>query len=382
MESILTHPHHSSLFRALIFLSVLLFSGSAYGQSLPGFQAPDKPKVKDDTPVAIKAARGEVPFNKMYGHLKLDATKIKRLGQLTEKEKKAKKDDKFLRIGVVRPLTTPLDPLFDSTLYTVTEGYIRVAGVVSEGAVAVRVQFKDMSLPQGARVFVYSATNPNEFYGPYTGRGPSADGTFWTPPIQGDTAVIEYFTPAKNDTAKSPFKVFSIAHVYKDITAQDAAASCELEVTADWANVATSVGRIDFVSQGFVGICSGTLLNNAANDQKPYFLTANHCISTQSEAQSATVYWNYNTGDSPLGAPRTFGANLLVTGKSSDSTLLFLTGSLPGGLFFSGWDSTPFSATAAATGIHHPEGSHKRISFGNARQPLANNCFPDRKSVV
>ena len=166
MESVLTHPRRLSLVRALIFLSVLFFAGSAYGQSIPGFQAPDKPKVKDDTPVAVKAARGEVPFSRMYGHLKLDAAKIKRLGQLNEKEKKARKDEKFLRIGVVRPLTTPLDALSDSTLYTVSEGYIRVAGVVSEGAVAVRVQFKDMSLPAGARVFVYSLTNPNEFYGP------------------------------------------------------------------------------------------------------------------------------------------------------------------------------------------------------------------------
>ena len=138
--------------------------------------------------------------------------------QLSESEQKRKKRDKFLRIGVVRPLETPLDALSDSTLYTVAEGYIRVGGVVSEGAVAVRVQFKDMSLPPGARVFVYSPTNPNEYYGPYEGRGASEDGTFWTPPMHGDTAVIEYFTPAKSNSAKTPFKVLSIAHVYKDLT--------------------------------------------------------------------------------------------------------------------------------------------------------------------
>ena len=199
----------------------------------------------------------------------------------------------------MRNLQTPLDPLSDSTLYTVAEGYIRVAGVTSEGAVAVRVQFKDMSLPPGARVFVYSPTNPNEYYGPYDGRSASEDGTFWTPPIRGDTAVIEYFTPATSNSTKTPFRVFSIAHVYKDMSVEAAAGACNLEVSADWLNVAKSVGRIDFVTQGFVGSCTGTLLNNVSNDQKPYFLTANHCISTQTETQSATVYWNYNTGDSP-----------------------------------------------------------------------------------
>ena len=377
-------PHFSSWLRvttsraipaAILLFTVLFLAGSAYGQSVPGFQAPDKPKVKDDTPVAVKAARGEVPFNQIYGHLKLDKTK--RLGPLSQRElKKKKQDQKFLRIGVVRSLVTPLDPLSDSALYTVSEGYIRVAGVVSAGAVAVRVQFKDMSLPPGARVFVYSPTNPNEYYGPYEGRGESQDGTFWSPPIQGDTAIIEYFTPANSSAAKHPFKVLSVAHIYKDLSViNDPAGFCEQEVTSDWLNVAKSVGRIDFVTGGAVGSCTGTLLNNAANDQRPYFLTANHCISTQTEAQSTIVYWNYNTGDEPPGGtPSTNGANLLVTGASSDFTLLFLTGSVPGGLFFSGWDSSPFNATAGGTGIHHPQASHKRISFGTARQPNAGNC--------
>lgn len=368
MNSALIHPR--SLSRALIiFFSVFLLATAAHGQSVPGLQAPDKPKAK--------LFRSEVPFQgRIYGHLKLDAKKTKRLGQLSPSEQKRKKDEKLLYTGVVRPLTTPLDPVSDSALYTVAEGYIRVAGVVSEGAVAVRVQFKNMSLPQGARVFVYSPTNPNEYYGPYIGRGELEDGTFWTPAIRGDTAIIEYFTPAKGNSVKTPFSISSIAHIYKDLSVVQApAASCELEVTADWQNVAKSVGRIDFVTGGFVAACTGTLLNNAANDQKPYFLTAQHCVNTQQEAQSAVVFWNYNTGDSPpFGTPTTTGAKLLATGSSSDFSLLFLTGSLPGGLFFSGWDASAFNGTAAGTSIHHPQASHKRISFGTARQPAAGNC--------
>lgn len=367
---------------AIVTFSVLFFACSTYGQSVPGFQSPDKPKVKDETPVAVKAARGEVPLSKMYGHLKVNAAKTKRLGQLSPSEQKSKKGNKFLRIGVVRPLATPLDPLSDSALYTVAEGDVRVAGVISEGAVAVRVQFKGMSLPAGARVFVYSMSNPDEYYGPYGGHGPSEDGTFWTPPMRGDTAIIEYFTPAGTTSNQTPFKIFSIAHIYKDMFTPDAAGACENEVTPDWLNVAKSVGRVDFVSGGSVGACTGALLNDQASDQKPYFLTANHCISTQSEAQSVTVYWNYNTGDTPPGGtPTTNGSNLLVTGTSSDFTLLFLTGTVPGGLFFSGWDSATFNGTAAGTGIHHPQASHKRISFGTARQPNAGDCNPGEQCL-
>ena len=68
MKSDLIHPRCLSWVRAttsrailpaIIFFSVLFLAGSAYGQSVPGFQAPDKPKVKDDTPDRRKScARG------------------------------------------------------------------------------------------------------------------------------------------------------------------------------------------------------------------------------------------------------------------------------------------------------------------------------------
>src|SRR5947209_8027276 len=122
---------------ALAAISLSLFASTVSAQSLPGYQAPQKPATKDDTPIALKAARGEVPLSKVYGHLKVDAEKVKHLGQLNAAEQKRKQNDKFLRIGVVRTLPTPLDPLSDSVLYTVNEGDVRVAGVVSDAAVAV-----------------------------------------------------------------------------------------------------------------------------------------------------------------------------------------------------------------------------------------------------
>jgi hypothetical protein len=91
-----------------ILFAFLFLAGSVYGQSIPGLQAPDKPKVKDETPSAVKAVRGEVPFNRMYGHLKLDAARTRRLGRLSKSEQKGKKDSKHLRIGVVRSLPAPL----------------------------------------------------------------------------------------------------------------------------------------------------------------------------------------------------------------------------------------------------------------------------------
>ena len=43
-------------------------------------------------------------------------------------------------------------------------------------------------------------------------------------------------------------------------------------------------------------LCSGTMMNNTANDGKPYFLTAAHCITKQSaNDQTVIFYFNYQT---------------------------------------------------------------------------------------
>ena len=342
---------------------------SIYAQSVPGFQAPDKPEAGLELrilPIQIRSARGEAPLSRIYDYLKVEPAKIRRLPALTPSEMRMDPSEKILRIGVVRSLALPINPLTDSPPYRLVEGDVRVMGIVSEGALYTRVHFNDMSLPPGARVFVYSVKNPEEFYGPYEGRGLSEDGTFWTPPLAGEEVVIEYFTRSgAGASSEIPFSVSEISHTFKDVFAPDAAGLCNLEVTPEWANVAQSVGMLQFVTGAFEALCTGTLLNDQASDQTPYLLTANHCFSAQTEAQTLRVYWNYNTGDDPPGGtPFTDGAHLLATGTSSDFTFVRLTGSLPGGLFFSGWDASVTPVSTPVTGIHHPEGSHKRISFG------------------
>lgn len=354
---------------AAVLLS-LCFAVTSRSQSMPGYRAPAKPK--DQTPVSVKAARGEAPLSKLYGHLKADAAKAKRLAPLKSAElPKKSKEDKLHQIGIVRDLANSLNPLTDSAVYTVKEGEVRVATIVSEGARKLRVQFNDFSLPSGARVFVYSGSDPNVYFGPYEGRGPWNDGTFWTPSMPGDQVVIEYTAPA-GTTAIAPFKVSKIAHVYKDANDPNSpAASCNLEVTAPWANVAKSVAMLEFITGPFVADCTGTILNDSNPSLDFYVLTAHHCISTQAEAQSTFAYWNYDSGETPPSGTASIGFDVAVTGSESDFTLLYRSGVIPG-LFYSGWDANPVSTATSITGIHHPNGSHKRISFGATNA----NCSP------
>lgn len=348
-------------------LFLICLAGQTNAQSLPGYRAPEKPNVAEQFSSAEQVAQGQAPLGKLYGHLRPDVAKEKRLPPLKAADKRTQ-FDKLLRVGEVRTLPFSLNPLTDSALYPVAEGDVRIAAVTSEGARFVRIQFKNFSLPPGARVFVYSAGNPDVYFGPYEGRGPWNDGTFWTPALPNNQVLIEYASPAGTEHTRPPFEISSIAHIYKEQKEQfpnDPAGACNLEVSAPWADVAKSVGMLQFIKQGFVAVCSGTLLNDSDTSTDHHVLTANHCVSSQDEAQSVTVYWNYNTGDQPPGGtPTTSGANMLTTSVGSDFSLLRLTGPLPGGLFFSGWDASPVSSGTSVTGLHHPEGSHKRISFG------------------
>src|SRR5262245_60787348 len=75
---------------ATLFL-LFVFSATSRSQSMSGFRAQEREK--DATPASVKAARGQAPLSKLYGHLKADAAKIKRLAPLkrTDKAKRSAK---------------------------------------------------------------------------------------------------------------------------------------------------------------------------------------------------------------------------------------------------------------------------------------------------
>jgi hypothetical protein len=194
-------------FVAATILLLLCFAVTLRSQSMPGFRAPEREK--DTTPVSVKAARGEAPLAKIYGHLLPNASKVKRLPPLDPNSvpKQEKLLEKILNIGMIRTLPSELNPMTDSAMYSVAEGYVRIAAVTSLGAAYMRLHFKDFSIPPGARVFVYSPANSDVYFGPYEGNGPWDDGAFWTPPVWGDQVIIEYRMPFGTDSQGVPFKV-------------------------------------------------------------------------------------------------------------------------------------------------------------------------------
>jgi V8-like Glu-specific endopeptidase len=118
--------------------------------------------------------------------------------------------------------------------------------------------------------------------------------------------------------------------------------------------------------------CTGTLLANAKGSQRPYFLTANHCVATNQQARDTVVVWNYESigCDGPplvLGLVQQRVAGLLATGDrpKGDYSLLLLEGRAVPGTVLAGWTTAEPRVGSALVGIHHPNFSWKRISGGN-----------------
>ncbi|MCW5983339.1 MAG: trypsin-like peptidase domain-containing protein [Bryobacteraceae bacterium] len=266
--------------------------------------------------------------------------------------------------------------------------------IESPAAIETRVHFAEFSVGAG-RVWVYGA-GAGAASEPYSGQGPFGDGDFWSAAVEGDAIAIEY-EPEQAGPAEEapPFRISELAHVWTPSAPAPAdpgaeageqaasltsgapqVATCHLDFKcySQWQQTGSGVAHMRFVSDEDrkIYVCSGALLNTRASSLVPYFLTANHCISTDSEARSLETYWLYETaqcnGPSVTRAvgTRIDGARLMVTGAMSDGdfSLVRLT-SLPSTpVWLAGWNPDVTAMGASLTGIHHPDGSYKRISFG------------------
>ncbi len=368
--------------------AVLLFAASAavsFAQvrtrKEPAVQrGPFVPAVVDKTPPPSRGFALARPATLGMGPL--SAVERAKLGPVGLKE----------RIGVHRSVT---DGSLDQGTWAQLPNGDQVwrLAIQSDGAAGLRVQFSNFSVA-GGKVWVHTATSVD---GPYTDRGPYGNGEFWSGTVEGESMTIEY-QPASgaNATGTPQFHVHRVAHQIATAstinprfggrgagtlfsTNPDPAATCNLDVNCypDWQSSKQSVAQIEFEEtagpeQGTF-LCSASAVATRDNSFTPYLLTAGHCIHDEDAARSLQTFWAYesigcNLGPGPdrgtLNSPN--GGHLLAwaTIQTGDYSLVLLP-SIPSGVVFSGWDPQDPAENTPVTGISHPEGGYKRISFGH-----------------
>ncbi len=235
--------------------------------------------------------------------------------------------------------------------------------IKSSGASGIGVHFRDFALTDGEEVYVYGAATDSIVFGPFTDKGPWGTGEFWSGTVDGDTVVIEFYKKAEE--SGQGFEIFEISHILAEVdwrlrSNEPDVLNCEVDASCYGDPEKNAVARIVFNNNG-PHVCTGTLLNNLAQDQTPYFLTANHCVNSQAIAQTVEVYWFYQTTSCNSGVLRSWvhsppGANLLATQASNDFALLRLLNNAPAGAWFSGWTSVAQPTGTSVFGLHHPDG--------------------------
>jgi hypothetical protein len=276
----------------------------------------------------------------------------------------------------------------------------------ADDAAHINLGFSQFTVGSGQLQIV--AQDGSVIAGPYRQRDVPAHGQLWTPVLMGEKSLVVLEVPSR-ERARVNVLLSRVGHGYRGFGIDSIACrsgACNTDVAClgasdPWNQQRRSVGAI---TVGGTDTCSGSLLNNTANDRRMLFATATHCgIATDTQAAATLVYWKYESatcrqpGSSASGAaagpkPNTNSAGLRVLARTnnpfsgatpantrSDFTLLELVTPPAGNtfdLYWSGWDrreptttctappvNDPNQTSGRCASIHHPGVDEKRITF-------------------
>lgn len=264
--------------------------------------------------------------------------------------------------------------------------------IVSEGALALKVLCPEFYIPNGAELYLYNE-NRQQVVKVDASNNPKYD-TYYSPKmIQGDALYMEYVQPA-SVVGAPVIKMDGVCYFYRGVdafvgyyankrqTGFGSSQSCEVNVNctvgSSWQTQKKGVAEIAIISGWSVGFCTGSLVNNTANDGTPYFLTADHCGGVDEASSMNRWEFNFNFESTGCSNPTSEPNYDVVTGctlrarpsgaQSSGTDFLLLELNTTEdhleeiGAYYNGWDRSSTGAMSGA-GIHHPSGDIKKISF-------------------
>ncbi len=240
----------------------------------------------------------------------------------------------------------------------------------SEGAKSMNFILEDFFIPVGGSIYVYNQDH-SDLLGAYTFTQNNKAKTLGTWIVKGDDVTIEYFEPA-SQSGKGSFSIKNITHGYRIVDETkdlNTSGNCNIDVNCPIGDDADPLKDIQkkavaMILVGGSGWCSGALVNNTANDGKPYFLTANHCYTNPASwafrfnwISTNTVCATTENSVSNSDYKTISGATLKARRSESDFCLVELTSEIPNtwDVVWSGWDRST-AVSPYVFGIHHPDG--------------------------
>jgi hypothetical protein len=307
--------------------------------------------------------------------------------------------DATIDLGTVSPTPGATADVADGTIRFREDGFVWSAVVQSPGATALRLGFEDLDLPEGVELYLY--TDRGQVDGPYAGSDLVGPHTFFARTLPTDTVHLQLRYDGVDIAATLDgidFTLSRVGHLDERFYLGDAwtalpgergfcdgwnaecveNAECNTQDPADdWIVELLRMAIADLLFEsGFSWyLCTGGLIESLVGPPG-HLLTANHCISTESEAASLESYFFHTApcgttncvyADDPQAnseIPSIFGANIVDTNDQTDFTLVHLNGVLPEGVVPLGFSTTPIANTDGAMlyRISHPAGAPQAFS--------------------
>lgn len=247
--------------------------------------------------------------------------------------------------------------------------------ISSPRAYSIGLLYNHWFIPKGGQLFIYNDDH-SKVIGAFTSFNNWTDGTNITQPVSGDAVTLEYLEPA-HIRGQSVLSISEVCHAYRNLFGPANATenfgnsgSCNVNINCPaGAPLQDYKHGVAMIINGGSRWCTGSLINNTAQNGVPYFLTANHCLDGN---QASWVFvFNY---ESALCTPNTDGptnqtvanATLLAHNLDSDFALLQLSSGVPAAYspYFNGWDNRDLTWTRSYN-ISHPSGDVKKLAIDN-----------------
>ncbi len=306
-----------------------------------------------------------------------------------------------LRFAVARPLA--LTPAARGTWEDLADGRLlwRLR-VRAADATSLNFGFGRFRMPPGGQLLVH-ATDLSELVRPFTAADNTAGGQLWTPLIAGGDAILEVTIP-RDRLGELELELVQVGQGYTRFGLPEAPESgaCNMDVECllasdPWRATVRASGAI---TRNGIDTCSGSLLNNTAEDRRVLFMTANHCGINSGNAATVVVYWNFENSSCRIpGSAASGGAGdgqrtqfasgwtFRAARSASDFTLIEFLGTVDPlwNLHWAGWDRTAGDGDCAGVpcflcsegslcaGIHHPGVDEKRITF--SQDPMVPSVY-------
>ena len=344
-------------------------------------------------PIVAQIAEGGTPASFVYAaELQLRSAKIPYtapvnfdVAALKAEDKMAEEAGVLLRTSVILPVELNMENAGEWS--TLPDGMnVWRLTIKAPEALAIMLYYDRFFIPAGGKLFIYNA-NRTHLLGAYTSNTNPDDKKFATEFVAGDEIILEYNEPQSANNLKPDVRISGIGYGYNYLEVYQNISgffdklpgifnqNCQVNINCPEGNnwqdhkkgVAKTVAPVG--NSGY--LCSGSLVNNTAQDLTPYYLSAHHCFDDSKISFDQIVFYFHYESEAcetatPAGTKTLVGAQMLVDlpiKGSSDGALLKLNSNIPAdyNVYYNGWDRRNTAATSGV-GIHHPKGNIKKIS--------------------